>query len=115
MWRSIIRVFVCPSATAASTNWRDFRSSVIPRTMRAIVSHSTAPMAAKISHSDLPNASVSRITKIVNGSEYTMSTKRIISASVLPPAIPETIPYDTPISIATAVARSPTAYEILPP
>ena len=64
----------------------------MPLTIRAIVSHSTAPIATKISQIERPNASVRRITKIVNGSEYTASTKRIIAASVFPPAMPETMP-----------------------
>ena len=34
-----------PITNAASTNSRRFNDSVCPRTMRAIVSHPTAPMA----------------------------------------------------------------------
>ena len=60
--------------------------------MRAIVSHSTAPIAAKISHTDLPKATVSSMTKIVNGSEYAMSTTLIMKASIRPPHIADTVP-----------------------
>ena len=44
-----------------------------------------------------------------------MSTMRIISESVFPPHIPETVPYATPITDATNVAKIPTANETRPP
>jgi hypothetical protein len=53
--------------------------------MRAISSHDTAPMAMNISHSSRPNSMVSTITNGTNGTEYSTSTARIMSASVAPP------------------------------
>ena len=63
-----------------------------PRTMRAIVSHSTAPMATNSRMMFRPKNTISRITKIVKGREYRMSTARIITASSLPPTNPDTAP-----------------------
>ncbi len=42
---------------------------VWPRTIRAMVSHSTAPMATNIRTKFSPNVTISRITKKMKGSE----------------------------------------------
>ena len=80
MWRQRIAGVRTPLAIAASMNSRRRRLSVWPRTMRAMVSQPTAPMAMN-SAAMLPRAnSVDRmITKKMYGSAYTMSTKRIIA------------------------------------
>jgi hypothetical protein len=39
-----------------------------------------------------PKNTMSRITKMVNGSAYMMSTMRIMTASILPPKKPATAP-----------------------
>jgi len=60
--------------------------------MRAMVSHSTAPMAKKSKKIFRPKNTMSKITKIVNGRAYMISTMRIMNASSLPPKKPETAP-----------------------
>ena len=57
-----------PSAMAASTNSRCRSDSAWPRTMRAIVSQPTAPIARKISTRLRPNTTVRMITKNMYGS-----------------------------------------------
>ena len=56
-----------PQARAASTNSVFFRLSVWPRTMRAMSSQLTAPIATKIRTMWRPNTTISRITKNMNG------------------------------------------------
>ena len=56
-----------PAARAASMNSFCFRDRVWPRTMRLMVSHSTAPMATKISRMFDPKATISRMTKKMKG------------------------------------------------
>ena len=58
-----------PAARAASTNSFCFSDRVWPRTMRAMVSHSTAPMATKIRMKFRPKVTISRMTKKMKGSE----------------------------------------------
>ncbi len=60
---------VAPEATAASMKSRPFRDRVWPRTIRAMVSHSTAPSATKISMMLRPNTTIRMITKKMNGRE----------------------------------------------
>jgi hypothetical protein len=62
------------------------------RTMRAIVSHSTAPIATNNRMIFRPKNTISRITKMAKGREYMMSTARIMKASSLPPKNPATAP-----------------------
>ena len=85
-WRRMIAAGDRPSEIAASTNscWR--RLCTCARMMRAIVSHSTAPMARNSSSMLRPNTTISSTMKIMNGSAYRMSTMRIITASTRPPA-----------------------------
>ena len=85
MWRVMILRFLTPAARAASMNSLPFTASVWPRTIRAMVSHSTAPIATKIRKMWRPNTTISRITKNMKGSEYMTSTKRIIRLSTRPP------------------------------
>ncbi len=68
MWRRMMSRFSTPQARAASTNSMFFRLSVCPRTMRAMSSQFTAPMATKISTMCRPNTTISRITKNMKGS-----------------------------------------------
>ncbi len=66
-WRTMITGVRTPQARAASMNsWR-FTESVWPRTMRAMVSHCTAPSAMKIMKMLRPNTTISRMTKNMNG------------------------------------------------
>ncbi|MNC89014.1 hypothetical protein D3C83_49000 [compost metagenome] len=58
-----------PAALAASTNSFCFSDSVWPRTIRDMVSHSTAPMATKIRKMFRPKVTISRMTKKMKGSE----------------------------------------------
>ena len=84
-WRLMMRRLRTPAARAASMNSLPFTASVWPRTMRAMVSHSTAPIAMKIRKMWRPNTTINRITKNMNGNEYMTSTKRIIRLSMRPP------------------------------
>ncbi|MNE89937.1 hypothetical protein D3C80_1874040 [compost metagenome] len=74
-----------PHTSAASINSLRLRLSVCPRTIRAISSHDTMPIATKISRMFCPKKVTSRITKNMNGKEFRISSKRIITESVLPP------------------------------
>ena len=69
MWRAMMRAAETPAARAASTNSLCFSDSVWPRTIRAMVSHSTAPMATKISTMFGRTSTISRMTKKMKGSE----------------------------------------------
>ena len=51
----------------------------------------------------------------MNGMPYNVSTILIITASVLPPENPATVPHITPITNATDVAKNPTINDILLP
>ena len=86
-----------------------------PLTILAIVNHSTAPIAPNRSHKFLPNITINKIIKIINGSPYRTSTILIIIESTFPPAYPAIIPHETPITKATPVATKPTSKEILAP
>ena len=68
MWRKMIRRLPRPSERAASMNSIFLSDWTWPLTMRAIVSHSTAPMATKSRMMFRPKNTISRITKIVKGS-----------------------------------------------
>ena len=110
MWRK--RIFTCPMPRerAASTNSRPFNSRVCVRTMRASVSHPSAPIAMKSGISPVMGLTISTdhpvmpethcvscregssterekmITSTMNGRAKRTSTRRIIRASSLPPA-----------------------------
>ena len=88
-------------------NSRRFSARVSPRTMRAVVSHPTAPSAIS-NAARLPRGSrlVRMMTMKRYGSEYSTSTKRIISSSVRPPANPATAPKLTPIARLTRLAST---------
>jgi hypothetical protein len=60
--------------------------------MRAIVSHSTAPIAKNRRKMFRPKNTMSRMTKMVKGRAYRMSTIRIMTASTLPPKKPAIAP-----------------------
>ncbi|MNP42744.1 hypothetical protein D3C76_1365300 [compost metagenome] len=62
-----------------------FRLSVWPRTIRAMSSQETIPIATKISRMFCPKKVTSRITKNMNGKEFRISSRRIITESTLPP------------------------------
>ncbi len=67
-------------------NSRFFSARVWPRTIRAVVSHPTAPIAMNSPATLLRPKTVEKmITMNRYGSEYNTSTKRIISSSVRPP------------------------------
>nr|GME07337.1 Uncharacterised protein [Ipomoea batatas] len=59
--------------------------NVCPRTIRAMSSQDTMPIAAKISRILRPKKVTSRITKNINGKELRISRIRIITESVFPP------------------------------
>jgi len=67
MWRSTMRRVPKPRERAASMNSVFFSAITCPRTIRAMVSHSTAPMATKSKMMFLPKMTMRRMTKIVNG------------------------------------------------
>ena len=69
MWRVMIWNEDRPAARAASMNSLLFNDRVWPRTMRDMVSHSTAPMARKIRKIFRPKVTISRMTKKMNGRE----------------------------------------------
>ncbi len=69
MWRRMIAPGDRPAARAASTNSFCFRERVWPRTIRDMVSHSTAPMATKIRMKFRPKVTIRRITKKMKGRE----------------------------------------------
>ena len=105
MWRAMIAGVPTPSARAASMNSRRLSDSVWARTMRAMVSHPTAPMATnRTARLPRSNRVVRMITMNRYGSEYNTSTKRIIHSSVRPPTYPATEPHVTPITTLTALA-----------
>ena len=58
-----------PAACAASMNSLRFTDRVWPRTIRAMVSHSTAPMATNSRMKLRPKTTIRMITKNMNGSE----------------------------------------------
>ena len=96
--------------------------------MRAIVSHETEPNPTNRknirticpeSPSSIPqelkyslvipsNDVIRAMTKIIEGSEYKISTKRIISESIRPPRYPDTAPQITPIKRLTNAPTAPT-------
>ena len=92
MWRKMMRRLPSPNDRAASMNSMRLSDMIWPRTMRAMVSHSTAPMATKSKTMFRPKKTIRRMTKIVKGRAYMMSTIRIMSASILPPKKPATAP-----------------------
>ena len=51
----------------------------------------------------------------MNGKPYNMSTILIMVESILPPKKPATMPQETPMTNATAVATKPTKSETLAP
>ncbi|MNE60199.1 hypothetical protein D3C80_1553310 [compost metagenome] len=85
IWRSTIFRVETPHTNAASINSLRFKLRVCPRTIRAISSHDTMPIATKINRIFWPKKVTSRITKNMNGKELRISSKRIITESVLPP------------------------------
>ncbi|MNL51295.1 hypothetical protein D3C87_1743840 [compost metagenome] len=69
MWRRMICQSLKPKAWAALTNSRRFKASVWPRTIRAISSHSTAPMTRKIRMKLRPKKTTRTTTRKTKGSE----------------------------------------------
>ena len=67
-WRKMILVLETPPACAASMNSLRFTEMVWPRTMRAMVSHSTAPRATKMRKMLRPKTTISMMTKNMKGS-----------------------------------------------
>jgi hypothetical protein len=65
--RTIMVVLDRPSARAASMNSRFLSDSVWPRTMRAMSSQETAPIATKTRRKLRPKSTVSTITSGMNG------------------------------------------------
>ena len=85
IWRITIRTVDTPPTCAASINSLRLRLSVCPRTIRAISSQETIPIATKISRIFCPKKVTSRITKNMNGKELRISSRRIITESIFPP------------------------------
>ena len=77
---------------AASTNSCLAMDSTWLRTIRAMVSHSTAPMATKSKTRLRSKKTMRMITKMVKGNAYMTSTKRIIIVSSIPPRYPAMAP-----------------------
>src|SRR5260370_17756532 len=67
--RNMIRALLRPRETAASTNSWCLSEMICPRTIRAMVNHSTAPIATKSRMKFLPQNTMSKITITVNGRE----------------------------------------------
>ena len=67
-----------PDATAASMNSRRRMLKVWPRTMRAIVSHPTAPIARNKKYWLRPKITVRKMTKKISGRPLNTSMNRII-------------------------------------
>ena len=81
--RNIFLIFIAVGAI----NWLDMARIVRGQTLslRAISSQLIAPMATKISRKFLSNNTINRMTKKINGIAYSVSTIRIMTASVRPP------------------------------
>ena len=73
----------------------------------------TAAPKAIVEH--FPAVVMRTMTKMMEGSEYRMSTIRISRASTLPPMYPATAPHNTPMSRLTTAPTAPTSSEICPP
>ncbi len=105
-----------PLARAASMNSRRFSASVWPRTIRAVVSQPTAPMARnRPARLPRPKKAEKMMTTKRYGNEYSTSTNRIISSSVRPPTYPAKEPHAMPTARLTAVASKPMSSEMRTP
>ena len=79
MCRKMMRAGPAPAAIAASMNSRPRRTIAWPRTMRAMLSQLTAPIAKNRRKMFRPNTTVRKITKKISGSPLNISMTRIIT------------------------------------